>query len=193
MKQEGRESHKVKSLVCREQRTCSLKLLPDKLKIPLREQVGPLSLVVCRVSLFPTSPFASANADTFYFHYLLTATNAYAQLGFAAAAVSTPPNVFITSDLCSKGKPDPEPYLLGAKHLKVDIARCLVVEDAPAGVESGKRAGAKVLGLKTTHAGSQMWRRGADYVVQDLSKVKARWEGSKLFLDIDSEEAPASA
>ena len=117
-----------------------------------------------------------------------TATKAYAQVGYAAAAVSQPPNVFITSDLCSRGKPDPEPYLLGAKHVQADIARCLVVEDAPPGVESGKRAGAKVLGLKTTHAGHRMWEKGADFVVQDLSKVQARWVGDQLLLDIDSEE-----
>jgi phosphoglycolate phosphatase-like HAD superfamily hydrolase len=57
-------------------------------------------------------------------------------------------------------------------------------------VESGKKAGARVLGLKTTHAGSRMWEKGADYVVQDLSKVQARWQDSKLILDIDSEEPP---
>ncbi|PWN33032.1 HAD-like protein [Meira miltonrushii] len=119
-----------------------------------------------------------------------SATKAYAQLGFASANVAPPPNVFITSDLCSKGKPDPEPYLLGAKHLNVDIKRCLVVEDAPPGVESGKSAGAKVLGLKTTHDGNRMWQKGADFVVEDLSKVHARWQGDQLFIDIDSEQSP---
>lgn len=121
-----------------------------------------------------------------------SATKAYAQLGFAAAAVSSPPDVFITSDLCSRGKPDPEPYMLGAKHLHADISRCLVVEDAPPGVESGKRAGAKVLGLRTTHAGERMWAKGADFVVEDLSKVHARWQDDKLLIDIDSEQRPAN-
>lgn len=120
-----------------------------------------------------------------------SATKAYAQLGFAAAkVVSNPPDIFVTSDLCSRGKPDPEPYLLGAKMLNVDVARCLVVEDAPPGVESGKRAGAKVLGLRTTHEGARMWDRGADFVVQDLSKVHARWQGQTLFIDIESEPKP---
>ncbi|UZJ56202.1 hypothetical protein CBS101457_005522 [Exobasidium rhododendri] len=122
-----------------------------------------------------------------------SATNAYAQLGFAAAAVSPPPSVFITSDLCSRGKPDPEPYLLGAKKVQADISRCLVVEDAPPGVLSGKRAGAKVLGLKTTHAGARMWENGADFVVQDLSKVQAKWEGERLLILIEGEDPPISA
>lgn len=79
---------------------------------------------------------------------------------------------------------------MGGKLSNADISRCLVVEDAPPGVESGKRAGAKVLGLKTTHAGSRMWEKGADFVVQDLTKVQARWEGARLLLVIDSEDAP---
>lgn len=133
------------------------------------------------------------NFSSFPSSDLSTATKAYAQLGFAAAAVSSPPDVFITSDLCSKGKPDPEPYLLGAQKLNVDIGKCLVVEDAPPGVKSGKAAGAKVLGLKTTHEGSRMWDQGANFVVQDLSKVHARWEGHRLLLDIDSEEKPKSS
>lgn len=121
------------------------------------------------------------------------ATKAYATLGYGVADVSPPPDVFITSDLCSRGKPHPEPYQLGAKSLDVDAARCLVVEDAPPGVESGKAAGAKVLGLRTTHAGERMWGRGADFVVEDLRMVHARWDGDRLLLDIDSEDRPAAA
>ena len=126
--------------------------------------------------------------DLPYIHHV--ATKAYAQLGYGVADISPPPDVFITSDLCSRGKPHPEPYLLGAKNLHVDISRCLVVEDAPPGALSGKTAGAKVLGLRTTHEGRRMWEQGADFVVEDLRKVQARWEGEKLYLDIDSEERP---
>ena len=50
------------------------------------------------------------------------------------------------------GKPDPAPYLMGAKLLGFPPERCLVVEDAPAGVLSAKAAGCPVIGVLTTHA-----------------------------------------
>lgn len=115
------------------------------------------------------------------------ATSAYAQKAFAAAGAAEPPKVFVTSDVCSKGKPDPEPYSKGAELCHADVAKCLVVEDAPPGALSGKRAGAKVLALKTTHDGQRMMEQGSDWLVPDLSYVKARWEGDKLLLTIDYE------
>lgn len=123
---------------------------------------------------------------------ILTATGAYAAKAYKAADVAAPPDSFVTSDLCSKGKPDPEPYLKGAELINVkDMSRCIVVEDAPPGVLSGKRAGARVIGLKTTHEGQRMWENGADWLVEDLSKVSANWEDGKLVLTIDTEVRPS--
>ena len=121
-----------------------------------------------------------------------SATAAYAHVGFPASGVSNqPPGAFITADLVSKGKPDPEPYLLGAAKLKppADPKHCLVVEDAPPGVRAGRAAGAYALGLTTTHAENLVREAGANWVVPDLSKVSARWEGdgvdARLFIRID--------
>ncbi|AZI58781.1 HAD family hydrolase [Nakamurella antarctica] len=61
------------------------------------------------------------------------------------------PRTMITADDVTVGKPDPAPYLLGAERLGFHPARCLVVEDAPAGISSGLAAGCQVLGLRTTH------------------------------------------
>ena len=61
------------------------------------------------------------------------------------------PRVLVTADDVAVGKPDPAPYLLAAEKLGFDPRRCLVVEDAPAGVASGLAAGCTVLGLRTTH------------------------------------------
>jgi sugar-phosphatase len=50
-------------------------------------------------------------------------------------AASLPiPRVSITPERWTRGKPDPEPYLLGAAALDVRPADCVVLEDAPAGV-----------------------------------------------------------
>jgi sugar-phosphatase len=86
-------------------------------------------------------------------------------------AVDLPaPSRTVTADDVTRGKPDPEPYLLGAELLGVDVRRCLVVEDAASGVVSGRAAGAATLGLRTTHPDGP--GEPADLVVADLSAVR---------------------
>ncbi|KIS68938.1 uncharacterized protein UMAG_02923 [Mycosarcoma maydis] len=135
-------------------------------------------------------PDAAVEKGNYGWAIVTSATKAYAQQGFASAGVSSPPEVFITSDLCTKGKPDPQPYLMGAEKTGQDISRCLVVEDAPPGVRAGKRAGAKTLALRTTHDGEKMQQEGADYIVEDLRSVQAKWkhDGSGLVLTIQAEQ-----
>ena len=60
------------------------------------------------------------------------------------------PSVLVCGDEITRGKPDPEGYLKAAEMLGVEPARCLVVEDAPAGVEAGQRAGMQVIAVSTT-------------------------------------------
>ncbi|WP_425890271.1 HAD-IA family hydrolase [Aeromonas veronii] len=55
------------------------------------------------------------------------------------------PAVLVGAEAVINGKPDPEPYLLGAERLGVSPDRCLVFEDAPAGIESALRAGCTVV------------------------------------------------
>jgi mannitol-1-/sugar-/sorbitol-6-phosphatase len=79
------------------------------------------------------------------------------------------PEQLITADDVERGKPDPQPYLAGAAALGVDPANCLVIEDAPAGIEAGKAAGMKVLALATTFDESAL--AAADYVAGSLADV----------------------
>lgn len=89
------------------------------------------------------------------------------------AAVGIPvPDVFVTADDVTAGKPDPQPYELAAAALGVSPADCLVVEDAPAGVESGKRAGATVFAVTTTHGADALG--AADCVFGTMFDVAAR-------------------
>ena len=87
------------------------------------------------------------------------------------AAGLTPPAVLVAADDISQGKPDPEPYLLAAHRLGVEPSRCLVVEDAPAGLESARDAGAATLAVTTTSRREQLAPL-ADLVVDDLSAVE---------------------
>ncbi|NEB08862.1 HAD family hydrolase [Streptomyces coelicoflavus] len=85
-------------------------------------------------------------------------------------AVGILPKVLVAADDITRGKPDPEPYLLGARALGVDPADCVVFEDAPAGLQSGRAAGMRTVALATTHRAGEL---GADLVVDDLSALSA--------------------
>lgn len=81
------------------------------------------------------------------------------------------PEAFVTADDITRGKPDPQPYLVAAEKLGVDPSRCLVVEDAAAGLRSARAAGSATLALTTTSASADL-ERYADLVVHDLSDVE---------------------
>ena len=87
--------------------------------------------------------------------------------GVDTAGIDAP--VLVTIDDVSRGKPDPEPFLLGAKLLGVPPERCLVFEDAPAGLAAARAAGAATVAVTTTHAADEL---DADVVVADLSAVR---------------------
>ncbi|MEV0637315.1 HAD family hydrolase [Streptomyces sp. NPDC050619] len=85
-------------------------------------------------------------------------------------AVGILPKTLIAADDITRGKPDPEPYLLAARRLGVDPARCVVFEDAPAGLQAGRAAGMTTVALTTTHQAHEL---SADLVVKDLSALSA--------------------
>jgi beta-phosphoglucomutase family hydrolase len=61
------------------------------------------------------------------------------------------------------GKPDPEVFLLAAARVGVDPSRCVVVEDAPAGIEGARRAGMRCIGV-----GAAYQKLPADWQVATL-------------------------
>ena len=69
----------------------------------------------------------------------------------------------------TKSKPDPEVFLKAAEMLKIPPENCLIVEDADAGIEAGKRVGMKTLSVHGA--------KGADYKAEDMS-------GISIFSDI---------
>jgi HAD superfamily hydrolase (TIGR01509 family) len=84
-----------------------------------------------------------------------SAPEGLARARFAAAGLPVP-DVLVTSDDVERGKPAPDPYLLAARRLGVDPARCLVFEDAPAGIAAASAAGMTVWAVTTTHDGSAL-------------------------------------
>ncbi|MGD9895558.1 MAG: HAD family hydrolase [Candidatus Methylacidiphilaceae bacterium] len=70
-----------------------------------------------------------------------------------------------------RGKPDPDVFLLAAERLGFPPTRCVVFEDAPAGVEAGKRADMRVIAVTTTNPAEAL--RKADRTLPDLGEVTA--------------------
>lgn len=95
-------------------------------------------------------------------------TRALATARIAATGLRAPAVIVTASDV-EIGKPDPAPYLLGARRLGVDPARCLVVEDAPSGLLAGHAAGCATLAVTTTTPAHVLL---ADAVVDTLDDVR---------------------
>jgi mannitol-1-/sugar-/sorbitol-6-phosphatase len=93
-------------------------------------------------------------------------SRALAEARIRAAGLPLPKH-FVTSSEISRSKPDPEPYLLGAKSVGLSAADCVVIEDAPAGIRSGKAAGAQVVAVCTTGQYAELTSAGADWIVEN--------------------------
>jgi sugar-phosphatase len=78
------------------------------------------------------------------------------------------PGVLIAAEDVHRGKPDPDVYLRAAELLGALPERCLVIEDAPAGLEAGRAAGMTTLALTTTHSSAQL---SAAVLAADLTRV----------------------
>ena len=86
------------------------------------------------------------------------------------------PEVLVTSDDVTHGKPHPEPYLKGADGMGFHPAECLVIEDAPAGIQSARAGGMKVIGLASTYAAARLTE--ADAIVPGLRRIQVSANGA---------------
>ncbi len=68
-----------------------------------------------------------------------------------------------------RGKPDPQPFTTAADRLGVPYEQCVVIEDAPEGVEAGKNGGMRTVGVATTRPHDRLLATGADLVVDTLA------------------------
>ena len=85
-------------------------------------------------------------------------------------------NAFFDAVVCgtdvTHGKPDPEVFLKGAAHLGLAPHRCIVIEDAFAGIEAARSGGMKVVGVATTNPLSSLIESGdCDLVVESLEEI----------------------
>jgi beta-phosphoglucomutase len=76
----------------------------------------------------------------------------------------------VTGDDVRRGKPDPQVFLIAAERMRVPSARCVVVEDAPVGVEAARRGGMRAIALASTGRTVEQLR-AAELVVRSLREL----------------------
>ena len=98
-------------------------------------------------------------------------TRPLAEVRIKAAGLPLPKKLITSNDI-THGKPNPEPYLKGAAILGFPPAECIVLEDVPAGVRSGKSAGARVAAFTTTVGRPELLAAGADWVLKGCADIR---------------------
>lgn len=87
---------------------------------------------------------------------------------FDVLGIETFFDAVMSSEQVRAGKPAPDVFLAAAERMQVAPEHCLVVEDAPAGIEAARRAEMKSIGVLTTHD-----KLTADWVFKDLDQLPA--------------------
>ncbi len=84
-------------------------------------------------------------------------------------------DALVGSEDTTRGKPDPQVFLLAAQQLGVEPARCIVFEDAVAGVQAARAGGMRCIAVRFVahHSEEALRQAGADRVVHTLSEVTA--------------------
>ena len=82
-------------------------------------------------------------------------------------------DAIVTACDVTHSKPHPEPYLVGASKAGVKPEECLIFEDSFQGLESGRKAGGKVIGLSTTNPAESVAGK-ADMVTPSLDALKEK-------------------
>jgi len=115
------------------------------------------------------------------FNIVTSATRALASARLRYAGLPVPERI-ITADDVTEGKPSPEPYLKGAAALRIAPADCVVFEDTPAGVESARAGGMRVIALTSTYSADEL--KAADAVLNSLVHIQAELQKDGLRLEL---------
>lgn len=87
-------------------------------------------------------------------------------------------HIYFIEDVGNKSKPEPDVFLHAAEKMEVKPGKCLVIEDAPHGIEAARRAGMVSIGISTTFTREHL--REAHYTGKDFNDIKNYLEMSGL-------------
>ena len=163
-------------------------IMPENLQEPAMRRITELELADLHdVVLLPGAVDALASLAGAKTAIATSCTVPLAEARIAASQL-VPPSVLVTADDVVHGKPHPEPFLRAARLLGVDPRRCLVVEDAPKGLEAARAAGCFTLAVVTTTPREALH---ADAIVNDLSDV--RFQANHEGITVRHAREPAEA
>ena len=97
------------------------------------------------------------------------------------------PSIMICAEEISRGKPDPEGYLTAATRLGRSPEDCIVIEDAPAGIEAAHNAGMRAIAIAGTYPAHRLGEAAA--VVEQLSDLTIVYDGAQILINMDSRQA----
>lgn len=93
---------------------------------------------------------------------------------------------YLSAEEMKHGKPAPDIFLAAAKALRYRPKHCIVIEDAPAGIVAGKRAGCFVIALGTTHKKEELvdanlyYSTASELDLTTVTKAFERWQKRSL-------------
>lgn len=122
---------------------------------------------VSDITILPGAAEALSSIGDYRKAIVTSSTRALAAARIMASGL-IPPRIIVTYDDVTHGKPDPEPFALGAQWLGFDPARCLVIEDAPTGLRSAHNAGCTTVAVAGTHKTTEL---NADLVINNLNEL----------------------
>jgi sugar-phosphatase len=99
------------------------------------------------------------------------------------------PSVMICAEDLSRGKPDPEGYLTAAMRLGQPPKDCIVIEDAPAGIEAAHNAGMRAIAIAATYQAEQL--SAAELVVERLADLSTLWNPNQRDIEVNGRPTPA--
>ncbi len=114
-------------------------------------------------------------------HALVTSADLELARARMTAAGMSVPRVAVTADDVTASKPDPEGFLLAARKLGVEPADCVVFEDSHAGIQAGRAAGMRVIGV-----GEAAAAHDPTHALRDLRQVSVALTEGRIRLTLQS-------
>ena len=112
---------------------------------------------------------AALNSDDFKAAIATSGTLEKSRASLEAAKIPYQKMVYINGGNVKKKKPNPELFLLAAERMGIEPAKCIVIEDAPNGVQAAKAAGAKCIAVTNTTPAEEL--RQADLICDSLEQI----------------------
>lgn len=163
----------VQQLVPQERWQASFQRIVD-LEMAQTEGIVVLPGTVAALAAIPTQARAIVTSST----------RGLALLRLGVTGLDMP--TIVCADDVERGKPFPDPYLLGAQLLGVDPTRCVVFEDAPTGLRAGSLAGAATVAVPGTH---RLIDLEADAYLPSLDLIEFEWnEDTQTISIVDAQD-----